>query len=503
MNINLIEYFESTVQKYPKKDALVDGEGAMSFTELQQKGLAIASAINSTCDTINQPVAVYLPKINTTVASFIGILYSGNTYAPLDVKNPANRVTKILEVLGPVCILTNDQYYEQIRSIRPNATIINIDSLDQDTVASSLNYAKCIDTDPAYILHTSGSTGVPKGVVISHKSIIDFIHWVIATFAISHKEKIGNQAPFIFDNSTLDIYLMVFTGATLYLTPENLYSFPQKLIEYLEKHKINFIFWVPSVLVYVVNMKVLKPGRLPQLKKVLFCGEIMPTKHFNIWKNTLGSETIFANLYGPTEITDVCSYHIIDREYADNEPLPIGIPCRNTDILILKDDLACQSNEHGELCVRGSSLSNGYWSNHQKTSGVFVQNPLNNNYPEIIYRTGDIVYRDQDNIVHYVGRKDFQIKHLGYRIELGEIEHIILSLFDQISVCAVYDQVKKEIVLFYESQTPIASSDFRIKLSAKLLKYMIPTRYIHIDKMPKNASGKIDRSLLKNKIEEE
>jgi len=383
-----------------------------------------------------------------------------------------------------------------------NFNIINLDELQfNNDLKEKFNYERCIDTDPAYIIHTSGSTGLPKGVVISHKSIFNYINWAIDTFNIGEGEIIGNQAPFVFDNSTLDIYLMVFTGASLYLIPEVNFMFPIKLLDFIKINKINFVFWVPSVLINIANLKLLNSTKVPSLKKVLFAGEVMPTQHLNYWIRYLNENTLFANLYGPTEITVDCTYFIVDRIFQDDQVLPIGKPCRNSDILILdKENNLCKTGEQGELCVRGSALALGYWNNFKKTNSVFVQNPLNDSYPEKIYRTGDIVFiNDHDEII-FIGRKDFQIKHLGYRIELGEIEHIILSIFKSLNVCVVYDQIKSEIILFYENTVEIPPSEFRINLNNVLSKYMIPTRYIKIDQLPYTTSGKIDRIKLNSII---
>lgn len=498
MEINLIEKFEKTAELFPHKSAVVDENSSYTFHELKNRATVIAAHIHAKNQSCNQPIAIYLPKSCDAIASFIATLYSGNCYAPLDTKNPANRVASILQVLRPTLLITNNSGAEKVSSFNSEVAILNIDELTPIRATTfDFNFKKCIDTDPAYIIHTSGSTGIPKGVVISHLSIFDYIHWAIETFDITKNEIIGNQAPFIFDNSTLDIYLMLFTGAKLHLIPEQYFMFPAKLLDYLNLHKINFVFWVPSVLVNTANLKMLVDVKLPELKKVLFAGEVMPMKQLNYWINNFDSSVLFANLYGPTEITVDCTYYIVNRSFKDDEVLPIGFPCRNSDVLILNgENQLCELKEHGELCVRGSSLALGYWNNFEKTSAVFVQNPLNGSFPEKIYRTGDIVFKNENNEIIFVGRKDFQIKHLGYRIELGEIEHAVLSTFN-LNTCVVYDTMKNEIVLVYESKHEIPIPEFRRKLVKVLSKYMIPTRYIKLEKLPLTASGKIDRGTLK------
>ncbi|TMU56194.1 amino acid adenylation domain-containing protein [Flagellimonas algicola] len=502
IKINLIEYFESTVDQFPNKLAVVDGTSQLTFKELTQRAKLIATHIAKKSDAINSPVAIYLPKTNDAIASFLGTMYSGNCYTPLDTKNPAPRIEAILKALKPSCIITNNKFLANLQKCDLDVDIINLDELDgNEKVNESYNYKKCVDTDPAYILHTSGSTGVPKGVVISHLSIIDYINWVADTFDITENEKIGNQTPFIFDMSTLDIYLMIFRGATLYIIPEHKFIFPATLLDYINEHEINFIFWVPAVLVNIANLKLLDTNKIPTVKKVLFGGEVMPPKHLSYWIKSLERKIVYGNMYGPTEITGTCVYHIVDDSFNEDESLPIGIPCRNTDILVLNDkEELCKVGEQGELCVRGSSLALGYWNNFEKTNTVFVQNPLNKSVPERIYRTGDIVFLNEKGEYIYIGRKDFQIKLSGYRIDLGEIEHYILSVFDTINAGVFFDKAKEEIVLVYESETEIPVKDFRIKLMEVLSKHMIPTRYIKMDVLPKSTTGKIDRALLNKQI---
>ena len=346
------------------------------------------------------------------------------------------------------------------------------------------------------MLFTSGSTGVPKGVSICHRSVIDYIDWVTETFNITQKDTFGNQAPFYFDNSILDIYSCMKTGATLNIIPKKLFFQPVPLLEYIKYNKINTIFWVPSALIVVSKLKAFRNVDLSDtLKRVLFCGEVMPNKQLNIWRKFLPNVT-YANLYGPTEITDACTYYIVDREFSDDEPLPIGIPMSNTDILVLNDeDKLVTDDEVGELCVRGTSLAMGYYNNPEKTRSAFVQNPLNKAVPEIIYRTGDLVRYNEYREIIYISRKDFQIKHLGHRIELGEIETAISSLEEVTLNCCLYDEKNQRIVLFVDAQV---DRDYIKERIEKLVpEYMIPGKVIYLENMPINANGKIDRIKLK------
>ena len=248
-------------------------------------------------------------------------------------------------------------------------------------------------------------------------------------------------------------------------------------------------------------MDLLRKIALPELRTVWFAGEVFPTKQFNYWKNCL-PEVKFVNLYGPIEITLDCTYFIVEREIKEDEPIPIGFPCRNSDILILNDKNEIATlKEEGELCVRGTSLAMGYYNNPEKTSAAFVQNPLNNSYPEIIYRTGDIVFKNEIGEIIFKGRKDSMVKHMGYRIELGEIEHVIINSLKLVeNGCIVYNHNKKEITLFYESQSNISIADMKKAISNVFPKYMIPTVFHQMDILPRNTNGKIDRLQLSQKI---
>jgi non-ribosomal peptide synthetase component F len=336
-------------------------------------------------------------------------------------------------------------------------------------------------------------------VSICHRSVIDYIDWVTEEFDITSDDSFGNQAPFYFDNSILDIYSTIKTGATLYIIPRKLFFQPVPLLEYIRDNRINTIFWVPSALMVVSKLKAFRNVDLSDvLKRVLFCGEVMPNKQLNIWRKYL-PDVVYSNLYGPTEITDACTFYTVDRQFSDDEPLPIGKPMRNTDILVLNDkDEPVKGDEVGELCVRGTSLAMGYYNNPEKTSTAFVQNPLNKAVPEVIYRTGDLVKYNEFGELLYLSRKDFQIKHLGHRIELGEIETAAASLEEITLCCCLYDEKRQKIVLFIDAD--LDKDYMRQSLSLLIPEYMIPGKYVYMENMPINANGKIDRVKLKEML---
>jgi amino acid adenylation domain-containing protein len=505
MQINVLEYFEKTVLKHKEKIAIIDNESKLTFNELKKCAKKLCFLIHIKMNLINQPIGIFLPKGANSIIAFLGTLYSGNFYVPLDIESPQKRLETIINNLEPKIIITTKKYLEilLLQKFDKNRILL-IDEIFNKKITYNnklilQNIENIIDADPVYTIYTSGSTGTPKGVVISHRGVIDYIDWAINCFNINSDTIIGNQAPFYFDNSTLDIYLCLATGATLIIIPKYLFIFPVRLLEYIKEKEINFIFWVPSVLTSIANIKLLDKVDVNCLKKILFAGEVMPMKHLNYWQKRL-KNSLFANLYGPTEITVDCTYYIVEKDFHDDESLPIGIPCRNSDVFILnKDDKKADKNEKGELCVRGSSLALGYWNNFKKTDEVFTQNPLNKNYPDKIYRTGDIVYKNKEGLIIFVGRKDSQIKHQGYRIELGEIENAVLSISEIDNACVIYNDKDKNIILFYESKNIVTPIEIRKELIKYLPKHMLPTVFTKLDKLPKNPNGKIDRLALKKK----
>ncbi|EIA4392257.1 AMP-binding protein, partial [Campylobacter upsaliensis] len=355
---------------------------------------------------------------------------------------------------------------------------------------------KHIDTNLLYVFFTSGSTGLPKGVSISHKSVIDYAFWVSEEFELDENEIIANQAPLYFDNSILDIFPTIKEGGSVHLVPNSLFAFPLKVLEYLENEGVNTIFWVPSVLIYFANTQALEKFKLEKLKKVLFCGEIMPNKQLNYWRTHL-PHTLFANLYGPTEITDVCCFYKVDREFKDDELLPIGKACKNTELLVFDENknFIDEAGKKGELYVRGTSLSLGYYNDIEKTKAAFIQNPLHHNYLDLLYKTGDIVaYNEFGELLCY-GRVDFQIKFKGHRVELGEIEAVLNSHAKIKNSACIFKN--EQIIAFYESDEELNLKAF---LKDKLPSYMIASSFVRVDGFKLNANGKIDRKILSEKI---
>lgn len=499
MQTNVLEWLEQTAARLPEKTALCDTEEKLTYKQYHDKSVGIARRILD-CGLVGQePVVVYLEKSAKVLVSFMGIAYSGNFYSPIDVDMPKQRVNKILEVLNPKLVITTDSLRDKFEEFEFSGNYLIYDEIEAKSEDALVRQAMdgIIDTNLLYVLFTSGSTGVPKGVCITHRSVIDYIDWVTGTFAITDADTFGNQAPFYFDNSILDIYSAMKTGAAIYIIPERLFSQPVRLLEFLKDNNVSTIFWVPSALMIISKLKAFRNVDVSDtLKRVLFCGEVMPNKQLNIWRKHL-PDVVYANLYGPTEITDACTCYIVDREFSDEEPLPIGFPMKNTEILVLdeNDCLVTEPNMTGELCVRGTGLAMGYYNNPEKTKEAFVQNPLNAAYDEKIYRTGDLVQYNQYRELIYLSRKDFQIKHKGHRIELGEIETAVSSLAGVTMCCCLYDVEKNRIVLFLDKD--MKKDEVNAQLKALLPEYMLPGKILYMKELPLNSNGKIDRVKLR------
>jgi D-alanine--poly(phosphoribitol) ligase subunit 1 len=503
MQINVIEYFEKGSLRTSRDKIAVREQGRdYAFEEIERYAKNCAALILKRFSGKNQPIPVFLPKSPQNIVADIGILYSGNAYANLDIKSPPQRLKGMLQNLTPPIIITSSAYVATLKALDiPEDKLLLIEQamVPESAYDNSLllrRLESIIDTDPYCIIHTSGSTGIPKGVALNHRNTIDFVNWAFDRLGLDGTEIMGSLAPIYFDAYTLEFCTMLAKGATWVVVPEQLAMFPPKLVEFVATQPINFIFWVPTIMVNIANLDLLAKFKLDRVTKVFFIGEVFPTKHLNYWRRHL-PEAMFVNLYGPIEITVACTYYIVDREFSDDDKLPVGLPCRNTEILILNEqNQLAKVGEPGEICVRGSSLALGYYNNAERTAKGFVQNPLNPHYPEFIYRTGDSGYWNDRGEVMFLGRKDFQIKHMGYRIELGEIEHAVLQVDGIRNCCVVYNQNKKEIALFYESDNELTPGFIREKLSPLVPKYMLPSVFNWMQQMPRNPNGKIDRAKL-------
>jgi len=496
---NVLEYLEASFERVPGKTAFADDNVTLTFSDLYHQARSVGSFLAGN-GVYRKPVVVFMEKGPENIAAFFGAIYGGNSYVPIDEEMPEHRIQLIFNTLEPQAIICDEKTSPLAENFDFNGNIYlysDICGTEEDTELLDSIRSKHIDTDPVYIIFTSGSTGVPKGVIAGHRSLIDYIESLSEALGFGEDTVFGNQAPLYFDASMKELYQTIKHGATTYMIPKSLFMFPIKLIEYLNSHRINTICWVVSALNIVSTFNTFDKILPEYVHTVTFVGEVFPVKQLNKWRQAL-PDARFVNLYGPTEITGVCCYHVVTRDYGPDEVVPVGKPMNNCEILLLNDDnMLCAPGEMGEICVRGTCLALGYYGNSEKTAEAFVQNPLNDKYPELIYRTGDLGRYDENGDLVFMSRKDFQIKHMGHRIELGEIEAAVHAKEGIERCCCLFDDVRKKIILYYAGDADEAAMAVYIK--SKLPRYMVPNYIERMDKLPLTPNGKINRVLLKEK----
>ena len=497
---NILQFFERTTSLYPNKAAFFDSVRHSTFSETMAHAKSLATALLS-CGN-QRPVAIFIDKSCNCIDCMLGALYANAFYTVIDVKSPRERIESILHTLGNPVIITDSKSLNLADSFADQFPLFVYDSLvntEIDEPALLQRRDDMVDLDIAYVLFTSGSTGTPKGTVISHRALISYITWVTEEFEFDESTVFGSQTPLYFSMSVTDFYSTLKCGCSYYMIPKSLFSFPVSIINYLNENKINTIYWVPTALCILSRWKVFDVLKPSCLHTVLFAGEEMPASHLNYWIRSL-KDVKYANLFGPTEATDICTFYVVDRVFSDTERIPIGKHCGNCNVFILKEDnSAALPGEEGELYIRSSFLASGYYGNPEKTRSTFVQNPLNPHYPETVYKTGDLVKLSESGELLFISRVDYQIKRSGYRIELGEIEAAANSLPDVNACACVYDQEAKLIVLFYEGKKAVQDSVIA-QVKSRLPVYMHPDQVIRMKELPKNANGKIDRRFLLNEM---
>ena len=503
LQMNVLEYLESSAARLPDKLAFADEREELTFSNLHLRARALGTYIAGCSDLINRPVAVLVERTAATIAAFMGVLYSGNYYVPIESQMPTSRIRDILKQLDPVALICTEDTRTVADQLPEFSPVIHAEDAfltQPDDALISDRVSRILDIDPAYIMFTSGSTGLPKGIVISHHCVIDFVDWMADTLDFTENDVMANQVPFFFDPSVKDIYLTMKCGATTHIIPKKLFMFPLPLLKFIDEKKATVLNWSTAAFHMVANSKALEKFAPKTLERVVIGGETMYAKQLNIWRRAL-PDVQYVNAYGPAEVTVDCTYYIIDREFADSESIPIGQKCRNKEVLLLGEDMKpVLIGEVGEICVRGGGLSMGYYGDNKKTNAAFVQNPHCPWYRDMLYRTGDMGMSIGDGLFVFLTRRDGQIKHSGYRIELGDIETAVSSLSQIREVACFFDKKHDKIICAYSTLLDIGeiSPDEIIEaLSETLPKYMYPGVFLYMNNLPRTSNGKIDRVTLK------
>ena len=497
MQNHVLDYLDNIVVRQPEKTAFSNGTEALTFAQVYQQSRAVGTFLHDQ-GVYHKPVVVFMNKHPKEIAAFFGVITAGDFYVPIDEEMPVSRIQLILENVQAEVLICDALTRETAEQLDFGGKVVLYDDICRTAVdddALREIRSKAIDTDPIYIVFTSGSTGVPKGVAACHRSVIDYIEQLSAVLEFDEDTVFGNQTPLYFDACLKELYPTLKFGATTYLIPRELFMLPVKLVEFINEHEINTICWVVSALTMISAFGTFKTVTPKYLRTVAFGSEVFPIKQFKAWREAL-PQAKFVNLYGPTEGTGMCCYYKVERDFELDEAIPIGGPFSNTEIILLNEqNQRAGQGEIGEICIRGTSLTLGYYNNFEKTREVFVQNPLNTAYPELIYRTGDLGRYNERGELMFVSRKDYQIKHMGHRIELGEIE-VSANMVEGVKLSGcIYDDAKGKIVLYYVGT--IEDKELSAELRSRLPRYMIPNRMVRLEQMPLTANGKIDRVALK------
>jgi amino acid adenylation domain-containing protein len=500
MQKNVLEYLEHTAAICPEKTAIADAGEALSFAALYQQARSIGTALARKIRVQNRPVAVLTERTAVSFLAFLGVLYSGNYYVPIDSQMPRARMERLLQGLEPAAILYPETRGELAEGYDfPKLSITEARETQEDP--NLLAQRHVLDVDPAYMIYTSGSTGDPKGIVVSHRSVIDFADWFTETVGIRQTDVLGNQAPFFFDLSVKDLYSCLRQGATIRILPQRCFSFPMLLMQELKDWQVTVLNWSTAAFHLVANSGALEKLQPESLRLVTVGGEALRARQLGRWRKAL-PQVRYVNLYGPTEVTVDCTCYFIDRDFADDETIPIGRACENMEILLLDDQgNLVPKGQPGEICVRGSGLALGYWNNPEKTGAAFVQNPRNPHYRDLLYRTGDLAVEGEDGNLRFLSRQDGQIKHGGYRIELGEIETALSSLPRVDAAICFFDGGRDKLVCVFQGDT--TGREIAVDLRKLLPKYMLPNLYRQVEEMPHTANGKLDRVRLRQDYDAE
>ncbi len=511
----LHERVSHTSESRAGETAVVMGSQRLTYEELEQASDRLANLLVARGVKPGERICLLQPKAPVAIVSMLATLKAGAVYVPLDISSPPVRVQMILDSAQPRVVLASEAGAALAQKLQCSAELGSVEGSVEGAAFGPSEIEAFDDSplrrtggpeDPAHILFTSGSTGTPKGVVITHAMVAAYLDWALPYFGHRPGDRISGHPPLHFDLSTFDIYGTLSSGGELHLVGPDV-LLPAHLARFIREAELTQWFSVPSTFAYMVRGNAIEHDDFASLERIVWCGEVLPPAVLLHWMERVRQPS-YTNLYGPTEATIASSFHTVGEAPRDTSaPIPIGTPCGGEEILVLDEQLqAVAAGEIGELFIAGAGLSPGYWRDEQKTQAAFIVDPHSGRR---LYRTGDLGRRDEEGVLHYVGRVDSQIKSRGYRIELGEIE-TALSTVAGIAECAVVAIPSDgfEGTAICCAWSPKLDADdldpakLRRALTGMLPSYMLPSRWLRFEQLPKNVSGKIDRRLLKESFAE-
>lgn len=498
MDTSILKMLDRASEKYAGKVVYRDGEENITFGELKKQAQAVGSWIAKKIPP-ESPVSVLAGRNIITPICYLGVAEAGCFYAPMDLTMPASRLNQILSVVDSKVMLVSKENLELAKSLEYKGEIVVIEDIldtkiDEDLLESARN--NLTEYSPLYVIFTSGSSGIPKGVITSHNSLMCYLDALNEVIELNDKDILANQSPLDYIAAVRDIYLPLMSGAETVIVPKNEFAMGGRLFDVLNKYKVTTICWSAAGMEVPAKLGAFDEAVPEYLTKIVFSGSVLPGKYLKIWQDNLPN-AMFVNQYGPTETTASCTYYVVSEKATEETVLSIGRPYKHYKILLLSENNeAVSKGKVGEICVSGPCLALGYYGDEKRTSEAFIQNPLNKNYRELIYKTGDLGRIEEDGNLTFLGRKDRQIKHMGHRIELAELELTALKLDGIEECCVLYDADKKQIYMFVIGDNE--PRDVVLHFRKEMPPFMVPRKVIKLEEMPRLPNSKIDMQELKS-----
>lgn len=496
MSENVLDFLETSARRLPDKPAFVSERRTLTFAQLLERSRRVGSAVCARARA-GRPVAVVMSDRDAhTVAALLGVLYAGCCYAPLDANMPSERLRDILERLSPEVVLVD----AQTRAAAEAAGAWPL--LDfAEAARAALNTQALLERrkaaraeDALSILFTSGSTGAPKGVVQTQGAYLAYARATIEKYGFTGEDVFGNQSPFFYANSIIDIYPPLALGATVHILPARALAFPAIMVERLAALGVTELTMTPSSYVRVAEAGALREGCLPNLKYIILSGEAARWETLEAWLRAAPNAGAW-NFYGSTEAFSVAVWRL-DRRFDVGEVIPVGPPFAQARLLFFDEQgRSVPPGAGGSMLVSSPWVASGYFGDAERTQESFVYDPLGVGEGRRYYRTGDEGRINEEGQLVILGRKDNQFKRGGYRMELGEVEAALRAVPGWRDGCALFDAASGRLCVFWTGA--LSQAELKRELRKRLPRYAVPDTYIHVDGLPHTATMKLDRRALR------